>query len=65
MTNMTPVHPNDRESVKNQCKESVLNQANAVQGLSASNLPFDRSQVSIGIVHIGVGRFHRAHQALY
>jgi mannitol 2-dehydrogenase len=62
---MTPVHPNDRESVKNQCKESVLNQANAVQGLSASNLPFDRSQVSIGIVHIGVGRFHRAHQALY
>ncbi len=26
---------------------------------------YDRSQVSIGIVHFGVGGFHRAHQAVY
>ncbi|MGB3202490.1 MAG: mannitol dehydrogenase family protein, partial [Nodosilinea sp.] len=26
---------------------------------------YDRSQVSYGIVHVGVGGFHRAHQALY
>lgn len=26
---------------------------------------YDRSQVTVGIVHIGVGGFHRAHQAMY
>jgi mannitol 2-dehydrogenase len=26
---------------------------------------YDRSQVSVGIVHLGVGAFHRAHQAMY
>ncbi|MET1412414.1 mannitol dehydrogenase family protein [Roseibium sp. HPY-6] len=26
---------------------------------------FDRSALSVGIVHIGVGNFHRAHQAVY
>lgn len=26
---------------------------------------YDRTQVSVGVVHIGVGGFHRAHQALY
>jgi mannitol 2-dehydrogenase len=26
---------------------------------------YDRSQVSTGIVHIGVGNFHRSHQAVY
>ncbi|MGY1750256.1 mannitol dehydrogenase family protein [Modestobacter sp. SYSU DS0511] len=33
-----------------------------------STLPtpaYDRSQVSTGIVHVGVGGFHRAHQAMY
>ncbi|HEX8079237.1 MAG TPA: mannitol dehydrogenase family protein [Jatrophihabitans sp.] len=43
--------------------------------LSASNLAalapevavpgYDRGQVSVGIVHFGVGGFHRAHQAMY
>ena len=40
--------------------------------LSASNLPenvaryrYDRSAVTTGIVHFGVGNFHRAHQAVY
>ena len=39
---------------------------------SLSNLPgnlsvpsYDRSQLSVGIVHFGVGGFHRAHQAMY
>ena len=26
---------------------------------------YDRSQVSVGIVHFGTGGFHRAHQAMY
>ena len=26
---------------------------------------YDRSDLSAGIVHIGVGNFHRAHQAVY
>ena len=26
---------------------------------------YDRSQVTAGIVHFGVGGFHRAHQAMY
>src|SRR3954471_2719777 len=26
---------------------------------------YDRAEVSVGIVHLGVGGFHRAHQAMY
>jgi mannitol 2-dehydrogenase len=26
---------------------------------------YDRSSVTTGVVHIGVGGFHRAHQAMY
>ena len=36
--------------------------------LSSLSIPtpsYDRSQVSVGIVHFGVGGFHRAHQAMY
>ena len=41
--------------------------------LNEENLPrieidkpsYDRSQISVGIVHFGVGGFHRAHQAMY
>ncbi len=43
--------------------------------LSASTLPelkgripvpdYDRSQLTVGVVHFGVGAFHRAHQAMY
>ena len=38
------------------------------QSLSQLPVPgpaYDRTQVAYGIVHIGVGGFHRAHQALY
>ncbi|EHI12113.1 mannitol dehydrogenase family protein [Mycolicibacterium thermoresistibile] len=41
-----------------------LNAAN----LSALSIPtpgYDRGQVRVGIVHFGVGGFHRAHQAMY
>ena len=41
-----------------------LNQAN----LGSLTIPvpsYDRSQVTVGIVHFGVGGFHRAHQAMY
>jgi mannitol 2-dehydrogenase len=34
----------------------------------AGSLPvpgYDRSRVRAGIVHLGVGAFHRSHQALY
>jgi mannitol 2-dehydrogenase len=36
--------------------------------LSLLSIPvpsYDRSQVVVGIVHFGVGGFHRAHQAMY
>ena len=26
---------------------------------------YDRSEIGVGIVHFGVGGFHRAHQAMY
>lgn len=45
---------------------TVLNNA-ALASLDAA-IPrpqYDRSQVSTGIVHFGVGGFHRAHQAMY
>ena len=29
------------------------------------HLPYDRSGISVGIVHLGIGAFHRAHQAVY
>jgi fructuronate reductase len=32
---------------------------------SAARLPYDRSGVTPGIVHLGVGAFHRAHMAAY
>jgi mannitol 2-dehydrogenase len=36
--------------------------------LSSLSIPvpsYDRSQIGVGIVHFGVGGFHRAHQAMY
>ena len=36
--------------------------------LSADAVPrpaYDRSRVRVGVVHFGVGGFHRAHQAMY
>ena len=38
------------------------------RSLSSLDIPtpdYDRSKVSVGIVHLGVGGFHRAHQAMY
>ncbi len=40
----------------------------SAQSLSTLDIPtpgYDRSKVSVGIVHLGVGGFHRAHQAMY
>lgn len=34
-------------------------------GCNSVRLPYDRSRVSPGIVHLGVGAFHRAHVAVY
>jgi len=37
-------------------------------GIAASGVPvptYDRAAVRVGIVHLGVGGFHRAHQAVY
>lgn len=31
----------------------------------AEMFPYDRAELSAGIVHLGVGAFHRAHQAVY
>ena len=38
------------------------------QNINALKVPaptYDRSEISVGIVHFGVGGFHRAHQAMY
>jgi mannitol 2-dehydrogenase len=43
---------------------TALNQAN-LGSLSIPVPSYDRSQLKVGIVHIGVGGFHRAHQAMY
>ena len=42
----------------------ALSQA-ALPGLRVATPQYDRSAVTAGIVHIGVGGFHRAHQAMY
>ena len=43
-----------------------LNQQSLAQLPSHVDTPtYDRSAVKAGIVHIGVGGFHRAHQAVY
>src|ERR1044072_2452428 len=43
-----------------------LSQASLAAAASASRLPsYDRSRVTAGIVHLGIGAFHRAHQAVY
>src|SRR5438128_2170425 len=41
-----------------------LSQA-ALGDLSQPKPRYDRSALSVGIVHFGVGGFHRAHQAMY
>jgi mannitol 2-dehydrogenase len=38
---------------------------NALPQLTIPVPAYDRSQVHVGIVHFGVGGFHRAHQAMY
>ncbi len=43
-----------------------LNQQNLTQLPAELNLPtYDRSQIKAGIVHVGVGGFHRSHEAYY
>ena len=43
-----------------------LNQANLTSLASDVILPqYDRSKLTAGIVHLGIGAFHRAHQAFY
>src|ERR1700712_4642402 len=45
---------------------TALNPAALAQiGDSAPVPSYDRTQVTVGIVHLGVGAFHRAHQAMY
>ena len=43
---------------------TALSQAN-LGSLSIPVPSYDRSQLKVGIVHFGVGGFHRAHQAVY
>lgn len=44
---------------------SVRLSANNVDALDIPIPRYDRSKISIGIVHFGVGGFHRSHQAMY
>jgi mannitol 2-dehydrogenase len=43
-----------------------LSQHNLSNLAATASIPtYDRSQLTAGVLHIGVGNFHRAHQALY
>ena len=44
---------------------TALNQQNLAQFAQVRLPGYDRAKVTPGIVHIGVGGFHRAHQAYY
>ncbi|MDO6737446.1 mannitol dehydrogenase family protein [Wenyingzhuangia sp. 2_MG-2023] len=47
-------------------KSYQLNNQNLAKFKDQVAIPtYDRSQVKTGIVHVGIGGFHRAHQALY
>ncbi len=37
----------------------------ALAQLDVDKPTYDRAEISVGIVHFGVGGFHRAHQAMY
>ncbi|QLL08005.1 mannitol dehydrogenase family protein [Mycobacterium vicinigordonae] len=39
--------------------------ARNLSGHKVATPSYDRSQITVGIVHFGVGGFHRAHQAMY
>lgn len=59
-SNLTPSSPATTKSI------SKLNERSLSQLPDAVRVPrYVRSAVTPGIVHIGVGGFHRAHQALY
>jgi mannitol 2-dehydrogenase len=45
--------------------QKLSNQALAVLPDNVARPTYDRSHVKVGIVHFGVGGFHRAHQAMY
>jgi len=50
----------------NEVKKDSLNKLTLANLPSHIDMPtYDRSQLKAGIVHIGVGGFHRAHQAMY
>ena len=43
-----------------------LNQKNLAEIAKRMPCPtYDRSQLKTGIVHVGIGGFHRAHEAFY
>ena len=39
--------------------------ASTLSQLPIDTPTYDRDEIGIGIVHFGVGGFHRAHQAMY
>ncbi|MGR3475631.1 MAG: mannitol dehydrogenase family protein, partial [Sulfitobacter sp.] len=46
--------------------DNLVDLSNATLGdLDIARPTYDRSALTPGIVHIGVGNFHRAHQAWY
>ena len=49
------------------CPASRADSAESAARLATHPLapPYDRTALTTGIVHIGVGGFHRAHQAMY
>ncbi|MEL7329897.1 MAG: mannitol dehydrogenase family protein [Cyanobacteria bacterium J06559_1] len=69
MTESPALSPNLKSSNRSKKKAIRLSEAaiaSVPEQLSQVHLPrYDRAKVTNGIVHIGVGGFHRSHQALY
>jgi len=58
----------DNNIDKNKSEQSKINQPSdhpSAKSLTDYEFSYPREQVELGILHIGAGRFHRAHQALY
>ncbi|AKH98978.1 mannitol-1-phosphate/altronate dehydrogenase [Hoeflea sp. IMCC20628] len=60
MPDSNPPQPHDNISAQRLCNDALANLPEAV-----STPGYDRKALTAGVLHVGVGNFHRAHQASY
>lgn len=62
------LHPDRLFPIESQTRAIAKRLSNATLGALPTDVKkpaYDRTNVKIGIVHLGIGAFHRAHQAVY